>query len=520
VRGWLRGIKNAIAGSVGQEGRRLGRITFVERDPGKIEEIQKAILEQREGLKDTLIIDYLPINEQKLASLRAQAIKSEQERVRRQMESKKAAKPQDSSKEIPTRLTLELERKTYRFGAITKDASVPVREVPVDPDLVMDANDELAAERRPAMQLERGRFMEKLLLPDDLRQTLYAKAPLVMMLDSTTARIHWEMVALTEGVGASDKAEFLGLGRGFTRQLRTTFAPPPEPPPPPRRVLRVLVVADPAEDAPLVGAQQEGVEVADLFESFNGVYPDQKNTVEVVRMIGPHAAKRTNVLRELMLRPYDVLHFAGHCVFETADPSSSGWIFSGGQRLTASELKRIDRVPNFVFSNACESGITPDRSEKRSANLAPSFAESFFARGVANFVCTAWPVEDDPARDFALRLYSGLLGLSKAPAQDKPPKSATQALAYQRGPFESMHEAMREARLLIGANGYGGLTWGAYQHYGNPYFRLFDATTMQRDQSETQKATGDTLNTEGQKMRKRERPTKRGGKQNRGRATR
>ena len=148
-----------------------------------------------------MIIDYVPINEHKLASLRAEAIKNEQERVRRQIESRKATNLQDTSKEIPTRLTLELERKTYRFGAITKDASVPVREVPVDPDLVMDANDELAAERKPAMQLERGRFM-KLLLPDDLRQSLYVKAPLVMMLDATTARIHWEMVALTEKVSA------------------------------------------------------------------------------------------------------------------------------------------------------------------------------------------------------------------------------------------------------------------------------------------------------------------------------
>ena len=44
VSGWLRGIKNAITGSVDQEDRRLSRITFVERDPGKIEGIQKAIL--------------------------------------------------------------------------------------------------------------------------------------------------------------------------------------------------------------------------------------------------------------------------------------------------------------------------------------------------------------------------------------------------------------------------------------------------------------------------------------------
>jgi hypothetical protein len=29
------------------------------------------------------------------------------------------------------------------------------------------------------------------------------------------------------------------------------------------------------------------------------------------------------------------------------------------------ELSRIDHIPKFVFSNACELGITPDRSEQR-----------------------------------------------------------------------------------------------------------------------------------------------------------
>jgi hypothetical protein len=121
------------------------------------------------------------------------------------------------------------------------------------------------------MQLERGRFLEKLLMPNDLRTQLYQRAPLVMILDSTTARIHWEMVAQPSvdsspvhrapvPDGTFEYAEdFLGTTRGFTRQLRTAFAPPPEPPPPPQNVLRVLVVADPAEDAHLPGAEEEAV---------------------------------------------------------------------------------------------------------------------------------------------------------------------------------------------------------------------------------------------------------------------
>ena len=36
----------------------------------------------------------------------------------------------------------------------------------------------------------------------------------------------------------------------------------------------MLVVANPAADAPLPGAEREGHEVADAFEAFNAVYED------------------------------------------------------------------------------------------------------------------------------------------------------------------------------------------------------------------------------------------------------
>jgi hypothetical protein len=243
-------------------------------------------------------------------------------------------------------------------------------------------------------------MMERLLIPADLRHHLVGPAPLVMVLDTTAARIHWEMVAQTTSVGdwpaemsgTEDDLQraFLGTSRGFTRQLVTTFAPAPQPPPPPRRLLRVLVVADPAEDARLPGAEEEGVAVADLFETFNEVWgPESDNRVTVVRLLGSTEATRTHVLRHLMLRSYDVLHYAGHCVFDERDFNRQGWVFTDGELLSPNELKRIDRIPKFVFSNGCESGITPDRSEERSAGLAPGFAESFFQRGVANFVWTA-----------------------------------------------------------------------------------------------------------------------------------
>ena len=86
--------------------------------------------------------------------------------------------------------------------------------------------------------------------------------------DTSVARVYWEIVAQPELYGAAvDGESFLGLARGFTRQLRTKLAMPPEPPTTPSRKLRVLVVEDGASDAPLPGARQEGSAVAELFRS-------------------------------------------------------------------------------------------------------------------------------------------------------------------------------------------------------------------------------------------------------------
>src|SRR5262249_34587277 len=156
-------------------------------------------------------------------------------------------------------------------------------------------------------------------------------------LDSDTARIHWEMIAQSEiGDLAPEKQAdaFLGTSRGVTRQLRTSFAPLPQPPPPPQRVLRVLVVGDPADDAPLPGAQAEAQEVAAKFERFNSVHGSSGNGVEVVSLIGPGEATRTEVLNRLMFGQFDVLHYAGHCIYDKDNPAASGWIFSGLTRIS------------------------------------------------------------------------------------------------------------------------------------------------------------------------------------------
>jgi hypothetical protein len=81
-------------------------------------------------------------------------------------------------------------------------------------------------------------------------------------------------------------------------------------------------------------------------------------------------------------------------------------------------------------------------------------------------------VDDVAAREFAVTLYSNLLGIQTTAADTPVP----------------MHEAMREARLTIARTPNGRTTWGAYQHYGNPYFRLFNEKPSQKTTSKQKKA--------------------------------
>jgi len=466
VRSWLRGIRRALYDAVTDEGSfswdpRIKSVTFVERSAVNFLRLHRALTSAVETFaKDPeapMQIAYSGPNiDAEKEAENAAADEASQSGIREMRKSLKAA-PGSGSPPEPVRLTIRLLDNTFEFAALTADASVPQRETRLDVALIDEANNLLPAAATFRNQFEHGYLLGRLLVPRDLREKIMRPGvPIVLVLDAVTARIHWEMVTL-DPAGANDAFDperFLGTNYGLTRQLRTNFAPLPEPPILTGRALRILVVADPAEDAPLPGAQEEGEAVASIFEEF-GREPGRN--VEVVRLFGPREATRVAVLDQLVNHRFDLLHYAGHCVFYENDPQGSGWLFSQRSLLTAHELTRLDRVPRFVFSNACESGITPDRADKRNAMLGPGFAEAFFGRGVANFICTAWPIDDTAALEFARRMYRGLLGLRGSEHAPEP-----------------IHDALSAARQEIARLSVGGLqTWGAYQHYGDPYFRFF-----------------------------------------------
>ncbi len=228
VSSWVRGLKFAITGMAGGNNKDdaacvLEDITFFITDPKKML-IFDAVLAQetrRLAAEGRMTIRYTELTPEEREHYEGRTFDYVRKRMEHQLKERSATLPPGDI--APTRITVSVEGKAYHFGAITNSASIPEREIPLDPALIHRANDELAAETNPDRQLELGEFMQRLLFPADLRGLLSTNAPLVMMLDAKTARIHWELLAQSTigGVLVDDlpqgepRQRFLGTSRGF-----------------------------------------------------------------------------------------------------------------------------------------------------------------------------------------------------------------------------------------------------------------------------------------------------------------
>jgi hypothetical protein len=88
--------------------------------------------------------------------------------------------------------------------------------------------------------------------------------------------------------------------------------------------------------------------------------------------------------------------------------------------LSGADLANIGGLPSFVFFNACESGrlrrgatrtqIDDKMHPIDRVQRGVSFAEAFLRGGVANYLGTYWPVNDNAALKFSETFYTEVLG--------------------------------------------------------------------------------------------------------------
>ena len=127
-------------------------------------------------------------------------------------------------------------------------------------------------------------------------------------------------------------------------------------------------------------------------------------------------------------------------------------VIGDGAFLTPAEVNQMRRVPEVVFLNCCYLGKIEegrkDTDRSRHNQLAANLATQFINMGVRAVIAAGWPVDDAAAKTFARCFYEQLL----------------------RGvPFgESVHTARKETFESHGSVN----TWGAYQCYGDPEYRI------------------------------------------------
>jgi hypothetical protein len=273
------------------------------------------------------------------------------------------------------------------------------------------------------------------LLPDEIVAALTpaSESPLVVVHDTAASRWPWE--TLQFGTAPNRPA----LAGGMARHLEATGldmarwqATRPTP-----AALNILLIMNPTQD--LAGADSEGHQLQALWAA------DER--VRLAVLAGKEAT-RTRVLAALRSGRFDLVHYAGHAMFDDINPAESGLLCARREVLRGADLATLMNPPYLMLANACESGRVRGLPRKqRQAALSASLAEAFLRAGIAHYLGTWWPVADGAAATFATCFHRSLLDGANCGG------------------------AMLAARAALRQQGSG--DWADYLHYGDPTAELF-----------------------------------------------
>ncbi len=464
LRGLLFGVCDGLS-RLGQESR-LGRLTIVEYNAERHESIVSA-LETIQSEDSAAGFD-IQISKRALPK-----------KTRSQWARQLPPRPVDLSATFGPRITIERDETgdIFRFSALTSKAVVPVREVSIQSFFAEGIADRLMKSVTREEQEMLGRLLYSYLVPEDFESYFSPGDPVTLILDRSTAAFPWEMACF----GTPQGVAFFGPELRLARQFKTLLSSRPAVAPRPTGPFRVLVVADPAPEAELQlpGARAEGEEVVRLL---NQIKIEQGLRIDVISRIGAAECDPIEILALIMNQELDVIHFAGHGIYDTDHPDLGGWVFGRDsatgriRTLSPREIFRVRRVPQLVFSNACFSSVVaqgrPLAADEMNRSLA-GLAQAFFDRGVPNYLGAGWPIADDLAVKLAAEFYARCL--TGRPAREFPLRTLGQEADGAAGRAArltpmTVGESLAEARNLILNQG---STWGAYQHYGQPNACIF-----------------------------------------------
>lgn len=345
-----------------------------------------------------------------------------------------------------------------RFHAFTDRARVEQTLAAGDMRLADDFIRDALADTRDDPRVSETLF--EMLIPNRLKQQVPDKRDMVLVVDNESARFPWELMR----DGRSQDGKPLAVAAGMLRQLKLQ-AGRQRNDPMHSMALNALVIGDP-DLSPRPHEPPPSV----TFEQLDGARKEAEAVSDTFRRHGYDAREVINersgdIVTALHDGGYRVLHLAGHGVHQMArlsgvddqcdscdqplplvEETISGMVIGADRFLTPGDVRQMRVVPELVFINCCHLGKTaaPQRLNELAANL----GVEFIGMGVRAVIAAGWAVEDAAATRFARVFYEAMFS----------------GVAFG--------DACRAAREAVWRRHPGSNTWGAYQCYGDPGFRL------------------------------------------------
>jgi len=296
-------------------------------------------------------------------------------------------------------------------------------------------------------QPEFCRTLFQLMVPHEFKDAARRLARIVLVLDGYTASLPWELMLADQEPLAVRASIIRQLSSStFRRHVRQTLQPV------------AYVVGNPSTENFFTMFPDPDRRPTDGLDSLAGAEEEAEVVVEALSREGyqvestiGQGRSALDVLTPLYQRPYRIVHIAAHGLFEApaADGlARTGVVLSDGLLLGAAEISQMEIVPDLVFLNCCHlaQGSPMPVAYNR---LAYSISRELIEIGVRCVIAAGWAVDDDAAYTFAETFYRAIL-------RDK----------LQFG--DAVFEARRETYQKHGSS----ITWGAYQTYGDPGWRV------------------------------------------------
>jgi hypothetical protein len=242
-----------------------------------------------------------------------------------------------------------------------------------------------------------------------LRQTFLGKRGLeliarfeptaiLLFVDETVIHLPWELMRGADPAGPL-------FPPPFSRVITSRVVPEPgRHPGAEDPSIRILTVENPTED---LAATEHVLEVvAGLQGERDGA------TVEVTQLAAKDATRR-GFADAVAGQAYDIIHFAGHGVFQAQRPSDVALLLKDGPFVDEDVLALQWSAPPFiVFNSSCEGGrAAPGRRIVLGRRRSNGLAAAFLARGAEAYLSHYFLVRDESAAALAESFYTELFGV-------------------------------------------------------------------------------------------------------------